>query len=254
MSNRSAGQAAEARDPVDPRHRPVVLYVAPRRIRGGRRVSKVSVVTGIGLFLLPLLIVGLAGGWFTRSVAGATVDGVLAVPSPIGWAARAQRPAVRAAPPAGAPAAAAPVTAPAAPAPVPGGHLLARSRKATAPAERVIIAPAVLTDPASGGSRASFSTKGTARPLPVVGSPVPAAATGPGAGPASPSSAPPRRPTVSRNPDLDKGAEGDSKRAKEQDEEKDKDDGAGPPAEHAADDDTDADADASTTVVTTPTP
>jgi hypothetical protein len=49
--------------PRDPRHRPVVFYVAPRRSRFRRRPATLSVAMGFSLLLISLLTVTLVSAW-----------------------------------------------------------------------------------------------------------------------------------------------------------------------------------------------
>ena len=68
-------------DPIDPRHRPVVFYVPPRRVSPLRRAPGLAATTGSCLLIVPMLVIALANPSTSSSIAGTTLQRELVVPA-----------------------------------------------------------------------------------------------------------------------------------------------------------------------------
>jgi hypothetical protein len=68
-------------DPIDPRHRPVVFYVPPRRVSPLRRAPGLAATTGSCLLIVPMLVIALANPSTSSSIAGTTPQHELVVPA-----------------------------------------------------------------------------------------------------------------------------------------------------------------------------
>jgi hypothetical protein len=70
-----------ATDPPDPRHRPVVFYVPPRRVRPHRRAPGLAATTGSCLLIVPMLVIALTNPSTSSSIAGTMLQPELVVPA-----------------------------------------------------------------------------------------------------------------------------------------------------------------------------